>query len=38
MERFIKEFIEKYNSVEDYLKLIGVEEYIIKNIKIKYIE
>ena len=38
MEEFLKEFIEKYNSIEEYLKLVGVEDYIIKNIKTKYIE
>ena len=38
MEKFLKEFEKKYNSIEEYLKLIGVEDYIIKNIKTKYIE
>ena len=38
MKEFLKEFSEKYNSIEEYLKLIGVKEYIIKDIKRKYIE
>ena len=38
MEEFLKEFEKKYNSIEEYLELIGVEDYIIKNIKTKYIE
>ena len=38
MKEFLKEFSEKYNSIEEYLKLIGVKDYIIKDIKRKYIE
>ena len=38
MQEFLKEFEKKYNNIEEYLKLIGVEDYIIKNIKTNYIE
>ena len=38
MQEFLKEFEKKYNNIEEYLKLIGVEENIIDNIKRKNIE
>lgn len=38
MQEFLKEFEKKYNNIEEYLKLIGVEDFIIKNIKTKYVE
>lgn len=38
MEEFLKEFAKKYNNIEEYLKLIGIEDNIIKNIKTKFIE
>ena len=38
MEEFLKNFTEKYKSIEDYLALIGAEENIINKIKLKYIE
>lgn len=38
MEEFLRKFIEKYNSVEEYLKLVGVKDYVIENIKTKYVE
>lgn len=38
MQEFLKEFEKEYNNIEEYLKLIGVEDFIIKNIKTKYIE
>ena len=38
MQEFLREFEKKYNNIEKYLKLIGVENNIIKNIKTKYIE
>ena len=36
MERFLREFKEKYKSVEKYLEFIGIEEEIINNIKNLY--
>lgn len=38
MQDFLKEFTKKYNDIENYLALIGVEDYIIRKIKLKYIE
>ena len=38
MEEFLNEFTKKYNNIENYLKLIGVEDFIIENIKTKYVE
>ena len=38
MKAFLKNFSEKYNCIEEYLKLIGVTDDIIKDIKIKFIE
>lgn len=37
IETFLKEFEEKYTNIEKYLELIGIDKYIIKNIKKKYI-
>lgn len=38
MKEFLKDFAKKYNNIEEYLKLIGVKDNTIKNIKMKYIE
>lgn len=38
MQEFLKEFEIKYNNIEEYLKMIGVEDYIIKKIKTNYVE
>ena len=38
MQEFLKEFEKKYNNIEEYLKMIGVEDYIIKKIKTNYVE
>ena len=38
MQKFLKEFEKKYNNIEEYLKMIGVEDYIIKKIKTNYVE
>ena len=38
MKEFLKEFSEKYNDIERYLKLIGVKDNTIKDIQMKYIE
>ena len=36
--KFLKEFEKKYNNIEEYLKTIGVEDYIIEKIKTNYVE
>ena len=38
MQEFLKEFEKKYNNIEEYLKTIGVEDYIIEKIKTNYVE
>ena len=38
MKEFLKGFSERYHCIEEYLKLIGVKDNTIKNIKIKFIE
>lgn len=38
MEEFLKDFKIKYSSIENYLKTIGIEDNIIKKIRMKYIE
>ena len=37
MQEFLTEFTKKYNEIENYLTLIGVKDYIIEKIKLKYI-
>ena len=38
MKEFLKDFKIKYSSIENYLKTIGIEDNIIKKIRMKYIE
>ena len=38
MKEFLKKFEEKYNNIENYLNTIGIEENIIKKIRMKYVE